>query len=104
MERRLEIEGKSFFLDFPLMKFFADKVNNLSSFSKSLAAMFAAIFSLDSFKCFISTAMTTLTNTNWAASTNVTKNRGAVYLLMQQYLSHSASEEHLERSVSWQEK
>lgn len=99
---RLEI-GSSLFLAFARIKFFADIVSSLSFFSKSLAAIFAAIFSLDSFKCFIRTAMTTLTRTNCAASTNVTKNRGAVYLLTQQYFSHSASLEHSERSVSWKE-
>lgn len=101
-ERRLEI-GNSLFLAFARMKFFAHIVSSFSFFSKSLAAIFAAIFSLDSFKCFIRTAMTTLTRTNWAASTNVTKNSGAVYLLTQQYFSHSAALEHSERSVSWNE-
>lgn len=99
-DRRLVIGDEGLREAFARIKFLAITVNNLSLFSNFLAAKVAASFCLDSFKCFIRTAITTLTRTNWADNTNVTKYSGAVYLLMQQFFLQSADSSHCDLRVS----
>lgn len=55
----------------------------------------------DSSKCFISTATTTFTSTNWAINTNMTKNMGAIPEETQQFRTQSAWSSHSSRSVSF---
>ena len=55
----------------------------------------------DSSRCFMRTATTTLTSTNWAIRTKTTKKRGATYWLTQQFLRQSSEASHSSLSVSF---
>lgn len=55
----------------------------------------------DSSRCFIRTATTTLTSTNWAISTKMTKKMGAMMCDTQQFFRQSADESQFSRSVSF---
>ena len=55
----------------------------------------------DSSRCFMRTATTTLTRTNWAIRTKMTKKMGAMIRETQQFLIQSAEASHFSRSVSF---
>lgn len=55
----------------------------------------------DSSRCFMSTATTTLTRTNWAMRTKITKKIGAMTVDTQQLRTQSASSSQSSRSVSF---
>ena len=54
-------------------------------------------------RCFISTATTTLTSTNCAINTKTTKNKGAMTVLTQQFVTHDSEGSQSSRSASWKE-
>lgn len=55
----------------------------------------------DSSRCFMRTATTTLTSTNCAISTNMTKNIGAMPAATQQFFTQSAASSQSSRSASF---
>lgn len=55
----------------------------------------------DSSRCFMSTATTTLTKTNWAIKTKMTKKMGAMMRETQQFFIQSAEGSQFSRSVSF---
>lgn len=55
----------------------------------------------DSSRCFMSTATTTLTNTNCAINTKMTKNIGAMPAATQQFFTQSAASSQSSRSASF---
>ena len=55
----------------------------------------------DSSRCFMRTATTTLTRTNWAMRTNTTKNMGATYWFTQQFRRQSSVSSHSSLRVSF---
>jgi len=55
----------------------------------------------DSSRCFIKTATTTLTRTNWAIKTKITKKIGAIMLDTQQLRTQSVVSSQLSRRVSF---